>query len=159
MNDDQQKEYEEHYSPDGEYIQYQMENPEMNDQKSKSKQDILNAFREEIAELEHEQWMMWAREVAREEKISSKRLLRWGDYLIPYKDLPEDVKEHDRKWADKILNILLTTLTEFEREVRERDIIVLNAMSLECMEEDKFDIPTLDEARKRIEKLEKEKRT
>ena len=32
MNHDQQKEYEEHFSPDGEYIQYQMEHPEMNDQ-------------------------------------------------------------------------------------------------------------------------------
>ena len=36
MNHGQQKEYEEHFSPDGEYIQYQMENPEMHDQPMKS---------------------------------------------------------------------------------------------------------------------------
>lgn len=29
MNDEAQKEYQEHYSPDGEYIEYMMENPEM----------------------------------------------------------------------------------------------------------------------------------
>lgn len=84
------------------------------------KQHILNAFREQIAELEHEQWMAWARSIAKKEKISSETLLRWGDYLIPYKDLPEDVKEHDRKWADKVLNILLTALTEFEREMEKK---------------------------------------
>lgn len=66
-------------------------------------------------------------------------------------------KHHPMGVARDIDEWLLNALTEFEREVRERDIIVLNAMSLECMEEDKFDIPTLDEARKRIEKLEKEK--
>ena len=54
---------------------------------------------------------------------------------------------------EEIETFILTAIKEAEERGRERDIIVLNAMSLECIDEDKFDIETLDEARKRITEL------
>jgi len=56
---------------------------------------------ERVAEVEHEQWTTWSKSVAHE--VSPERRARWEKYWIPYKDLPDDVKEQDRVWARKAL--------------------------------------------------------
>jgi hypothetical protein len=59
---------------------------------------------ERLAELEHEQWMYWSQAVAAE--VSEERRQRWAALWVPYRDLPEDVKEQDRVWARKVLALL-----------------------------------------------------
>ena len=61
---------------------------------------------ERLAELEHEQWVHWSKALAMQENISEERRKRWEQYWVPYSDLPEDVKESDRRWARRILEIV-----------------------------------------------------
>jgi hypothetical protein len=56
---------------------------------------------ERMAEVEHQQWTEWSKNVAPE--VSPERRARWQKYWVPYKDLPEAVKEQDREWARKAL--------------------------------------------------------
>ncbi len=56
---------------------------------------------ERVAEVEHEQWTAWSKNVAPE--VSPERRARWEKYWVPYKDLPDEVKEQDRIWARKAL--------------------------------------------------------
>jgi hypothetical protein len=59
---------------------------------------------EALAEVEHKQWMLWAKEVFNE--VSPERQKRWESYFIEYKNLPEEVKEQDRVFARKALEII-----------------------------------------------------
>lgn len=62
---------------------------------------------EKLASLEHDQWMEWAKNILKEEKISKKRKDRWEkECFKPYEDLSEEMKEFDRKWARKALKIV-----------------------------------------------------
>jgi len=62
---------------------------------------------EELAELEHEQWMKWAKDILKSEDISEDRAKRWKDESFKsYKDLSEEQKEMDREWAKKVLKIV-----------------------------------------------------
>jgi hypothetical protein len=65
-----------------------------------SRQELL----EQLAELEHEQWVAWSRAVAAE--VSEGRRRRWQECWVPYAELPEEVKEVDREWARKVLAAL-----------------------------------------------------
>ncbi len=65
-------------------------------------------LRERLAALEHDQWIEWSRTVA-EQGLTPERLARWAGYWVPYADLDEPTKDHDRKWADKVLAILAAT--------------------------------------------------
>ena len=56
---------------------------------------------ERVAEVEHAQWVTWSKAVAHE--VSPERRARWAKYWIPYKDLPEEIKELDRAWARKAI--------------------------------------------------------
>lgn len=58
---------------------------------------------EKLAALEHEQWMAWAKDVM--DEVSPERKARWQPYFIPYSELPEEVKELDRKFARKVLAV------------------------------------------------------
>jgi len=69
----------------------------------KKKESILL---EKLAELEHIQWMNWTKNVLENEKISKTTIQRWKGYLIPYNELPEEIKELDRNYARKVLNII-----------------------------------------------------
>lgn len=64
------------------------------------------ALREELAELEHKQWMEWSKEIAATEPIQQDRLKRWKKFWVPYSQLPSSVKDKDREWADKVLEIV-----------------------------------------------------
>ena len=59
---------------------------------------------ERLAELEHFQWMEWSKSVAAE--VGAERRERWEAYWVPYAELPEELKEQDRKWARKVLAAL-----------------------------------------------------
>lgn len=61
---------------------------------------------EKLAELEHEQWMAWAKSIMKTESISESRKLRWTKCMIPYADLTEEMKEFDREWARKALCLM-----------------------------------------------------
>ena len=66
---------------------------------------------EALAELEHDQWIFWAKGLLKEgEVITPGRMRRWLKlFQIKYKDLPEEVKEQDRMHARKVLEILKRT--------------------------------------------------
>lgn len=66
----------------------------------------LESRLEELAEIEHDQWWKWAKTLMEKETLSKERIERWLKDMVPYKDLPEEVKEYDRKWARKVLATL-----------------------------------------------------
>lgn len=68
----------------------------------KDKKDQL----EKLANLEHEQWIDWSKEISSTENISEDRRKRWQQYWIPYEELPDNIKEDDRKYARKVMKII-----------------------------------------------------
>jgi hypothetical protein len=65
----------------------------------------LKGIVEEIASLEHEQWMAWASTLMERESLSPERVARWKACMVPYAELSEEMKEHDRVWARKVLDV------------------------------------------------------
>ncbi len=62
---------------------------------------------EELAELEHKQWMKWAKDILKTEDITEERAKRWEkEGFKPYKDLTEEQKDMDREWAKKAYDIV-----------------------------------------------------
>ena len=59
---------------------------------------------ERLAELEHEQWVSWSKAIVHE--VPEERRRRWQAFWVPYRDLPEDIKEQDRVWARRVLALL-----------------------------------------------------
>lgn len=68
---------------------------------------------ENLAELEHEQWMDWAKSIIKTENISKERVKRWKTLFIKFKNLSEEMKNLDREWAKKVLKILKDSKNEF----------------------------------------------
>lgn len=60
---------------------------------------------EELAALEHRQWVHWSKAVA-DDIDNDDRLDRWEDRWVDYDDLPDDVQDSDREWANKVLELL-----------------------------------------------------
>jgi hypothetical protein len=69
-----------------------------------------NSLLEQLAELEHEQWVAWSKAVAGE--VSEERRRRWQAWWVPYDQLADEVKEEDRVWARKVLAVLRPARTE-----------------------------------------------
>ena len=68
---------------------------------------------EELSDLEHEQWMGWAKDILKTEDITEERSKRWKeDSFKPYKDLTEEQKDMDREWAEKVLKIVKNYMEE-----------------------------------------------
>jgi len=68
---------------------------------------------EELAELEHNQWLSWVRylrETHPQLTIEDLYRIKWEFNFKLYKDLSEDEKEKDRKWANETLVILKRTI-------------------------------------------------
>ena len=76
-----------------------------------------NKLVEEFAEIEHNQWVIWSKEIAKTENISKERLERWKKLWIPYKDLPEKVKEQDRIYARYVAEKVRTERAKCEKEI------------------------------------------
>ncbi len=65
-----------------------------------------NQLLEELASLEHDQWIEWAKSLLENEEISDERKERWKKLFIPYSELSEKSKEQDRVYARKIISKL-----------------------------------------------------
>jgi hypothetical protein len=61
-------------------------------------------LREQLAELEHEQWMSWVKAVW--DDVTDERRERWAPLMVPYGQLSEASKDQDREWADKVLKVV-----------------------------------------------------
>ncbi|KKL27957.1 hypothetical protein LCGC14_2379970 [marine sediment metagenome] len=59
-----------------------------------------------LAAIEHEQWIEWAKSIAKSEKLSPERVKRWEKLYVPYDELTEESKEQDRVYARKVLKVL-----------------------------------------------------
>ncbi len=93
-------------------------------------------LREALAELEHEQWIEWAKNLIKRESLSLERIERWNKLMIPYSQLTEEQKDQDRIWADKCLALypdieqideLRTKLTELENTLNDRETDLIQA--------------------------------
>lgn len=62
-----------------------------------------NETLERVSAIVHECWADWAAGLLREESLSEPRQTCWRSFLVPYADLPEQVKDWDRYWARKVL--------------------------------------------------------
>ncbi len=61
---------------------------------------------EKLAELEHEQWVEWSKELVRSEmRLSFARIERWKKLWVPYSELTEEQKEQDRVYARKVIEV------------------------------------------------------
>lgn len=91
-----------------------------------------NDILERLSVLEHEQWCEWANSISKDlysllsiiEKLDddsmsrlsdeekaivsevNAKLERWDTYMVSYSELSEDVKEQDRVYARKILDVM-----------------------------------------------------
>ena len=61
---------------------------------------------EMLAALEHAQWVKWSMELADKEFITKERRERWESLWVPYEQLSEEMKEFDREWARKVLEVV-----------------------------------------------------
>ena len=62
---------------------------------------------ERLSSIEHEQWWQWALHLMQTEpNISAERLARWKGSMVPYRELTEENKEHDRIWARRVMEVL-----------------------------------------------------
>lgn len=58
---------------------------------------------EALAEVEHEKWKIWANNIMEREPISEETRARWLRFMVPYRDLPEEIKEYSLNNARKTL--------------------------------------------------------
>ncbi len=63
-------------------------------------------IREGIAERIHLERCGWSLNISEKEELSEDRIERWKKYWVEYSELPEEVKEQDRIWADGLLSYL-----------------------------------------------------
>ena len=61
---------------------------------------------EELAALEHRQWMHWSQHVAENNDIPDDLREKWEQNWVPYDELDDETKESDRKWARKALKTI-----------------------------------------------------
>jgi len=68
-------------------------------------------LRENLAELEHAQWAHWTEYML--DNMTPENVARWKDRCQrPYSALTEQEKNSDRKWADKVLEIIATDILD-----------------------------------------------
>ena len=67
----------------------------------------MSKLLESLAELEHIQWERWVGCLIQSGKISEEVVDGWKASMIPYSELSEEMKDNDREWARKVIQILL----------------------------------------------------
>ena len=72
---------------------------------------MMKLLQEKLAALEHEQWTHWVKGMIKGlspgEKLSRDRLKHWKILMdTPYEELPEKLKDMDRVWAYRVLQVL-----------------------------------------------------
>lgn len=73
------------------------------------KEDLTNdeLLLEQLAAFVHGVWMAFAQDLlAKGGACDEERQRRWRTYMVPYDDLPEEIKEYDRIHARKACKIL-----------------------------------------------------
>ncbi len=65
-------------------------------------------IREQLAELMHNQWMEWSKEIDHTEDLDPARRNRWKKLWVPYAQLTEMQKDQDRVYADRIIEVVKT---------------------------------------------------
>ncbi|MEH1855894.1 MAG: hypothetical protein V7L11_30490 [Nostoc sp.] len=67
-------------------------------------------FKERLAELEHQQWAHWTRYML--DNLTTDNIERWRRQIeIPYAELSETEKASDRRWADKVIKLIMQNKT------------------------------------------------
>ena len=82
---------------------------------------------ERVSAVQHDAWWHWSDTLAKEllnlreiiDRINDhpglrvealnmidKRLEKWKPNWIPYKDLPDEIQDYDREWAEKVLEVV-----------------------------------------------------
>ena len=86
----------------------------------RTEKDFRKELIEKLANLEHEQWLHWSKDLAEQlmpgdpshnkHKIGARfiaKIASWREkYWKPYEDLAEEAKDMDREWAKKVLKIV-----------------------------------------------------
>jgi len=71
---------------------------------------MVNSLLESLANLEHEQWIHWSKDLRNALQTIAPELdfnlSRWEKLWVPYSELDEKEKDKDRKWAQKVLDLL-----------------------------------------------------
>lgn len=92
-----------------------------------------NELIEALADLEHEQWIAWSKNIAETENISSGRLARWQALWVPYSELEEEVQELDREWAERAVKVSRDVFKRMADNIiaeMAKEILVLMAESI-----------------------------
>lgn len=66
----------------------------------------MGALVEKLAQVSHEQWVRWAKQI--QDEVSPERRARWQQFFVAYEELPEEVKEVDRVYAQDFLDVLIS---------------------------------------------------
>lgn len=66
----------------------------------------MKKAREIISDVAHQQWMNWGKSLIKMEDLSPDRVTRWSELFVEYDTLSEDMKELDRREADKFIKAL-----------------------------------------------------
>ena len=74
---------------------------------------------EALASIEHDQWIAWSKDLASKETLSPERLARWRSLWVPYEELSEEMKEHDRRWARLVQLVTGRSIAEKDARIRE----------------------------------------
>jgi glutathione S-transferase len=90
-------------------------------------------LREQLAALEHEQWIAWSQDIAATEVITPARLERWQRLWKPYDTLTEDEKDQDREWADRMITILQDFITR-DPYINKSSLITINSHALNTID-------------------------
>lgn len=72
--------------------------------------EIFDALIEELANLEHEQWWFWTKELEKQHRTDPEWQYvfeQWSKSWIPYNQLSEGQKDMDRVWARKVIEVFL----------------------------------------------------
>ncbi len=87
---------------------------------------VKEEIREGIAERIHLEWCDWSLSISEKETLSPERLERWKQHWVEFAELPEDVKEQDRVWADELIKYLHSqgVVRKVERELPSRFLII-----------------------------------
>jgi hypothetical protein len=68
------------------------------------KQRTYKQLIEWLANMEHQQWIAWSKNIINSEKISEDRMDRWAGLWKDYNKLTTEQKEQNREWAEKIID-------------------------------------------------------
>jgi hypothetical protein len=79
----------------------------------------MNDLVEQMAALEHDQWVTWSRSVSepRAETPEETRIL-WENQWIPYAELTSDEKKANRYWARKMTQLFEREKIELSRRIK-----------------------------------------